>query len=289
LPVLGADRTPTGEDWLIKRPQLHAEIFRSNDGRELVLDNGLVRRRFRIEPNVACVGYEDLYNNQQMLRAVHPEARVTIDGQTFDVGGLTGQRNHAFLSEQTIDALQADPNAMQFVGFQTGKIKKRFEWNRRRQSGESEWPPAGLHVQFDYRMPAEVNKEITVSVHYELYDGLPLCCKWITIHNRGDSKIVVDKFVSEELALVEQANWVEYRAGVDVPRPDYLHVETDFAFGGFNAANANRHVVHWETDPEFNTQVNWARKNALPVESPSDLRAVTDDHARGPIRILSDV
>ena len=59
---------------------------------------------------------------------------------------------------------------------------------------------------------------------------------------------------------MEKSNWVETREGVPVPKPDSIHVETDFSFGGFNFPNANRHVVHWEPDPKYSTQVNYLRK-----------------------------
>ncbi|MEZ6092737.1 MAG: hypothetical protein R3C03_00650 [Pirellulaceae bacterium] len=119
--------------------------------------------------------------------------------------------------------------------------------------------------------------EVSVSVHYELYDGIPLCAKWISVHNQSDRSILVDRIVTEELALVEHANWVEYREGVEIPRPNYLHVETDFSFGGFNALNANRHVVHWETDSSYQTQVNYARQTPC-------LLKVSPDH--GPAQVL---
>ena len=62
------------------------------------------------------------------------------------------------------------------------------------------------------------------------------------------------------LGVVEHDSRVETREGVPVPHPEYLHVETDFAFGGFLANNANRHIVHWREDPGYSTQVNYERK-----------------------------
>ena len=61
------------------------------------------------------------------------------------------------------------------------------------------------------------------------------------------------------MAVVEDSNWVEKRNGVELPRPKTIHVETDFAFGGFNHENANRHTVHWRIDPDYKTQVNYLR------------------------------
>ena len=101
---------------------------------------------------------------------------------------------------------------------------------------------------------------VRVSVHYELYDGVPVMSKWITVHNPTDKTITVDRLTCEELAVVEDSNWVEKREGVPLPRPQSLHVETDMAFGGFQPANANRHVVHWQSDPQYHTQVNYLRE-----------------------------
>mgnify|MGYP005644526097 CR=1 FL=1 len=60
--------------------------------------------------------------------------------------------------------------------------------------------------------------------------------------------------------MVEDFNWVETRDGVTLPRPTSIHAETDFAFGGFQPDNANRHVVHWRPDPQFHTQVNYRKQ-----------------------------
>ncbi|MEM7313251.1 MAG: hypothetical protein AAF497_08875, partial [Planctomycetota bacterium] len=59
---------------------------------------------------------------------------------------------------------------------------------------------------------------------------------------------------------VEHTNWVEKRSNVRLPKPDYLHVETDFAFGGFTPSNANRHTVNWQPDPDYHTQVNYLKQ-----------------------------
>jgi hypothetical protein len=102
-------------------------------------------------------------------------------------------------------------------------------------------------------------KNLKVSVHYEIYDGIPSLSKWITVNNGSDQTIDIQKFSSEVLAVVEYENRVEFREGAALNKPDSLHVETDYAFGGFMPDNAMRHSVHWEPDPEFSTQVNYLR------------------------------
>lgn len=511
LPV--ADRTVArAADYLIDGSPFVAQVKRSEDGRELTLDNGLVRRTWRLSPNGATVGFDNLMTGQAMLRSVRPESRVTIDGIAYDVGGLTGQPNHAFLTPAWLDAMQADPKAMRFIGFEVGEPAERFAWKQRRHAAPNvAWPPKGAYLRMDYAMApmddkqiesqlntgqaldnaglggrdnqtagyappsdlgrtkliedpfnqldkawrihtspthprssfenegkpgeiytpantavyaqralpkgtrlveatinagtdksaswgpgvalvfkdrvikfnirpqgnpydgnpllglwdgqhentrvggrtplnttkpwtlrlrltddavlcdakpqdgewanygrvsldknlgepqavrvgkmdvqggdddhsqpgelvrlrimrfaaysaidakslavlrkqAEQFQQIRVSVHYEMYDGVPVISKWITVHNDSGKSITVNRFTGEELALVEYGNWVEHREGVAIPQPDYLHVETDFAFGGFNHLQANRHAVHWRPDPLYTTQVNWARQ-----------------------------
>ena len=265
LPVAGVERARKNTDYLFDPTPYDARVVRSADGRDLILENGLIRRSWRLSPNGACVAFDNLMTDQTMLRSVRPEARVTINGKQYDVGGLIGQTNHAYLAPSWLDAMHEDSKAMRLVGFEIGEPSKRFDWGRvRRASPDSVWPPQGIYLRMDYMLAsgtterdAHRNAGLRVSVHYELYDGVPVMSKWITVNNDSDNSILIDRFVSEELALVEHSNRIESRPGAPIPRPDYLHVETDFAFGGFHHLPANRHVVHWRTDPTYKTQVNY--------------------------------
>ena len=49
-------------------------------------------------------------------------------------------------------------------------------------------------------------KDITVDVHYEMYDGIPLISKYISIHNRSHIPVTVNKFIVEYLSAVEGAS-----------------------------------------------------------------------------------
>ncbi len=277
-------------DWLIDPSSFAARAELDPTGRELALGNGLVRRVWRLAPNGACIAFDNLTSGQSMLRAVRPEARIVVDGVSLEVGGLQGQPNHAYLAPEWVAQMTASPVAMRLVGHRVSEPTERLAWARARHHAPGgQWPPAGVAVRFDYEMPdledAEVLDEleragrlpsglgreavtaaaralrgVRVAVHYELYDGIPAMCKWLTVHNDGDAEVQVDRWTTEELAVVESGGWVESRSGVPLPRPDCLHVETDYAFGGFVAENANRHVVQWRADPQYRTQVNYRRE-----------------------------
>ncbi len=481
-------------DWLLDGSPYKAAVQQRKGGNEVVLSNGLISRTFRLAPNAATVGFDNLITGQSIIRGVKPEALVTIDGVNYEVGGLKGQPNYAFLRPEWIDQLKANPNAMQFAGVKVGRPKERMAWNRVRHHAPGlEWPPKGVYLRMDYKMPdpvvggsgsfavasplgratliaddfkkldgawkvhtstsherssfinegktgeiytpantavfaqrnlpantrlveveidagtdtsaswgpgialvwksrvikfylrpggnahdngiamfglfdgqheiapaggtkkidlskpwtlrlriegdtvyAEAKPEgglwktyekialapgtgapksvrigktgktggtddfgepgemvrlrimrfaaygpvdekvlaekgvaakatgIRVSVHYELYDGLPVLSKWITIHNNTDRTIKLNRFTCETLAAVEYGSAVEDR-GVGFSPPN-IHVETDYAFSGMTAANTARYSVHWVSDPQYKSQVNWLRQNPCLLE-----------------------
>ncbi len=276
--VCAQDEVEAGApDWLIDNKPYVARAFRDEAKKELVLENGLVRRVWRLEPNGACVRFDNLMTGQSLLRSVRPESRVTINGHNYDVGGLVGQPNHAYLTPEWLQAMTADPASLQLMHVEIGKPQARFAWKQvRHHSPLVKWPPSGVSVRLDFQPSgtgASGGKKADwhVSVHYELYDGIPLFCKWITVHNHSPDILTVDRFRAEELALVEHSNWVEAPPEVPIPRPDYIHVETDFAFGGFNHEQANRHAVQWASDPLYETQVNYLKQTpCLLLAEPSE-------------------
>ncbi len=254
-------------DWLIDQSNFAAEFKTSATvPHRFELTNGLVSRFFYLRDDIgATVGLESLNKRKSIVRAVKPEAVVVVDGVSHQVGGLEGQPDHAFLKDEWLAGMSPAAGALRLIGWKVGVPEERLKWKRiRNASKQSVWPPEGVKVSFEYQLPEAASakqgsSQFRVFVNYELYDGVPVFCKWITIENLGSHAIVVDRFSSEMLAVVEYDSRVELREGVSYPRPDSIHVETDFAFGGFHFENANRHVVHWRTDPEYSTQVNYLK------------------------------
>ena len=65
-------------DWLIDGSSFEAAVRPGRDSDELVLENGLIRRTFRLAPNGATVGLDNLVTGEALLRGVKPEALITI-------------------------------------------------------------------------------------------------------------------------------------------------------------------------------------------------------------------
>jgi hypothetical protein len=262
----GALTEPFAGDWLIERVDRSAGVYRTTHPGEIVLDNGLVRQMLRLTPNAALVGYTDLAERETLLRSVRPEALVTLDGTEYAVGGLAGQPEHAYLLPEWLDAMDADPAAFRCVAMRVGPIAERFAWKRVRWSEDRPWPPPGVELQLDFVAPEGPHAGVTVTVHRELYDGLPLSAKWFTLRNGSDRPVRVDAFTSDLLAAVEHESDVEKPKGWETPA---IHVETDFSFGGFRPESAEQ-GVRWVPDPLHSSQVNYQRQtpNLLKVSAP---------------------
>ncbi len=261
-------------DWLIDSTSFKARVIKSQDGREVELNNGLLRRVIRIDPNAATVALDNLVSGESLLRGVKPEAIVEIDGKRVEIGGLKGQRNYAFLRPEWIGELLADPAAFRFVGYEIGEPKERMAWKRtRHHAPDVKWPPEGMTLRLDFAPPVPTNgtaaANLRVSVHYELYDGLPCYSKWITVSNGTDKVVRVDKFSSEVLAVVERTSEVDELS--EGRTPPNIHVETDMAFGGMMASGANRRSFRWLSDPDFHTQVNYEKKTPCLLDVGPDL------------------
>ena len=266
-------------DWLIDATPFKARVTASQDGREVELNNGLLRRVIRLEPNAATVALDHLGTGESLLRGVKPEAVIELDGRRFDIGGLKGQRNYAFLRPEWIDQLRADAAAFRFISYEVGQPKERMAWKRaRHHAPDAKWPPDGVTLRLDFAPPLPTNGTVAanlrVSVHYELYDGLPCYSKWITVSNGTDKVVRVDRFSSEVLAVVERTSEVDELS--DGRLPPNIHVESDMAFGGMIASGANRRSFRWLADPDFHSQVNYEKKTPCLLDIGPDLGPAQD-------------
>lgn len=265
LPLAPDRLAPATNDWLVRKVQTHATAFRGSNDRELLLDNGLIRRTFLLTPNVATVGLDDLRTGTSMLRAVKPEAQVSLDGTLYDIGGLTGQPERAFLLPEWFDQLVVVSNSFRCTGFKTGPAEAPFDWKRKRHSADLPWPPPGIRTTFTYAPASGQLKGFEAEIIYEMYDGLPVIAKQLRLHNGTGRKIVLDSFRSEILGTAEVESAVDERAFRNwrLPLIDFL---SDYSFHGMDATTASQ-TVAWLPDPAYTSQVNYELKMPAMVAS----------------------
>jgi hypothetical protein len=243
-------------DWLIDDTNCQAGIYRTPDRTALVLDNGLVRRVIRITPNAATVAVDDLSSGASLLRSVRPEAEITIDGKACNVGGLVGQPDQAYLTPTWAAKLTADPQAFAYSSFEISTPEKPFEWKRVRHADDRPWPPKGVALLLNFQSSDPALAGTKVTVRHEIYDGVPVLAKSVTVTNGTSRSLNIDALTVELLAAVEGESAVDSRDPGEWRHPP-IEVLSDYMFHGMDAATANR-IARWESDPTYSTQVSYA-------------------------------
>ena len=226
--------TSQQNDWLVYPFRQPASVEETDN--QLILDNGLIQRTFLTSPNFATVDYINSTTDCSLLRGIKPEAVLTIDGHQFEIGGLKGQPDYAYLNADWIADLTSPQNAFQFREYRVGEPGIRYPWVHRRAATSSVHPPQGETLTAVFSPPPSLDG-LQVCVHYELYQGIPVLSKWVTIRNESQRPIQLDTLSCEILAVNEQE---KHR----------LHVESDYAFSGME-------TTQWGPDADYKTQVDY--------------------------------
>jgi len=255
LPVFNRSIEKYKEDWLIFPCTIKAGVYKSEDKKDIILFNGLVKRTFRIQPNVACIDYINLSNGQQLLRAVKPEATIEIDGTDYNVGGLYGQTENAYLLPSWLNNFSAHENDFHFTSYAVSDIQPFIHW-KQKGWGMNTHQPTGKRISFIYKSSLAALNNIIVTVHYELYDGIPLIVKWVSVENKSSNNITIGKVVNEELALVEEESAVVGSAE-QMKKQDGIYVETNYAFNNAMRYDISDQTTHWKADSAYTSQVNY--------------------------------
>lgn len=266
---------PSHSDWLITpspRP-VQLQVEPADDGKtaRLMLCNGLITRSFYVGQNVACFSYRHLGNRAEFIRAIKPEMRIKLDGTWYEVGGLVGQPERSYLVETWLKDMKISPNKFRFTGLTTSPPVARYAWRPKFNAPNLPWPPKGLRVSMHYAPPQATSpryQNLELTVHYELYEGIPVLSKSFTLKNAAGDPVMVDEIETEILAVPQD-------------QIDNIHAESDYSFqlanhspddchaGGDHSKAiqwdaplhlAGRTTTDWRVDPEHDS---WAHPTAI--------------------------
>lgn len=261
------------KDWLVTPCTIKANIEPRNGGNELVLSNGLVRRVFRTTPNLTCFDYTNLSNGQQLIRAVRPEAIVEIDGKNYHIGGLYCQRQNAYLLPAWLDQLKSHKEDFKYQSYSVTDIKPFIHWKPTGWAINKK-QPTGKTLSLAFGSQEAALKDVVVTVHYNLYDGMPLIVKWITVKNNTPHSITLGRVVNETLAMVEEESAV-VGSVAQMAKQHGIYVETDYAFNNAMRYDISDQTTHWEADSSYTSQVNYNYQTPCLLEVyPSSVTAV---------------
>jgi hypothetical protein len=252
-----------GSDWILHGAQYKASVQTDGVRHEVTLSNGLVRRRFRCTPNLACVSYVNLITGENLIRAVEPEARLVLNGSTYNIGGLHGQTERAYLTESGLDTLTGSPKDFQVTSWKSHPIQPTLRWISNTWTGNAQ-QPTGVALDVYYTHTALPGLE--VCVHYALYDGLPLISKWVTLRNQGKTPIKVDQLVHEILATPEEQSAVVGTVG-QMAKPHGIYIESNYAFNNAMRYDLSDQTTHWKADSAYTSQVNYDYQTPCVMEA----------------------
>ncbi|WP_295116799.1 alpha-galactosidase [uncultured Chitinophaga sp.] len=243
------------KDWLTDNTGFTANV--KDNKATLTLTNGLLSRSFILQPNAACIDYRNLSNGEQLLRAVKPEARITVNGKQYNVGGVSAQRQQAYLLPEWLGEMKGSDAGFQYVSHSVTPVQAYVNWKPQAKfwSTQKEMPQ-GRDLAFTYRSKLPALQGITVIVHYELYNGIPALCKWVSIENKSGKSVMIEQVVNEILATPEEESAVVGRVNQMKP-PHGLYIESNYAYNNAMKASLSDQTTHWKADSTYTSQVNY--------------------------------
>jgi hypothetical protein len=250
LPFLGFAWQP---DWMIQT--VNTPVTVTDNGQDIILSNGLLRRSFRKAANLVCYDYFNSRTQQQLIRAVSPEARISMNGKEYNIGGVHGQSEKAYLLPEWIKQFTKRDNDFYFFRWDTAAAKPFINSPNNRWNSNT-LIPKGTRLQLFFRSDLPALHGITVKICYDLFSGIPLLCKWVEIENNTSGKIQIGKLVSEILAVPEEESAV-------VGKPEQMktqqgiYIETNYAFNNAMRYSISDQTTHWKTDSTYTSQVNY--------------------------------
>ena len=252
----------TSFDWLLTPEKSKAGIYRSEDGKSVIIANGMVSRRFRLFPNLATTDFTNRMLGESLLRAVSGEGYVWIDGKRWSVGGLEGQPERGYLRDEWIEGMTEVPSSFLVVDFEVTEARPRFEWNPTRWALNTE-PATGKEIVFSLVGCGET-EGIEVKLYYAICDQLPVIRKRMEIVNESGRDVNIDRFKLECLAFAEP----ESPSGGDPATfllPN-IHVESDYACKGSFTEKETDITEQWVTDTLYTSQRNYSMQTPCVLE-----------------------
>lgn len=255
FPVLIPAQNPR-KDWLIHPVTAKAQVIVHADSKTIELNNGLLRRSFRLQPNLVCFDYYNLSNGQQLIRAVKPEASLSINGKNYGVGGLYGQKEQAYLLPEWLDKFSSNSHDFQYQSYTIQDLKPFLNWRPGTWVGNPK-QATGKVLSLTFRHSSPELASLKIVVHYALYDGLPLLCKWLSIDNESaNQSYKLDRVVNEIIAMPEEESAVVGKPE-QMKKPQGIYIETNYAFNNAMRYTISDQTTHWKTDSSYTSQVNY--------------------------------
>ncbi|WP_290796383.1 alpha-galactosidase [Flavihumibacter sp. UBA7668] len=243
------------KDWLLNPAGFEAVIEESPNKATLTLSNGLIRRTFRLQPNLVCYDYTNLSTNQQLIRTIREEARISINGSSYKIGGLTPPAEKAYFLPEWLNTGNTTDSSFRYLNYTIAEIQPAIQWKKKFWSAGA-LPAKGKRIIFRYTSPLADLKGLELDILYDIYNGIPLISKSVQVRNQSGKNLIIDTIVNEVLGMVEEESAV-IGSPSQMKKPTGLYFESNYAFNNSMRYELSDQTLHWKTDPAYTSQVNY--------------------------------
>ena len=161
-------------DWILSSDFAPAEI--TEQAGKITLSNGLIRREIMTEKCVT-VSFYNLQKELELISMPRSDFQLFIDGEAYGA------------------------ESFKFSSFEIVPCEERVPFKKSpTMTAADVYPPPGKAVKLHYQ-----SKELAlcVTVRYEIYDGMPVVMKSLTVENTGEKTVTVDNIVTDALCITQ--------------------------------------------------------------------------------------
>lgn len=241
-------------DWLVHQKNMPAQLKENKNERTITITNGMTQRSFYLGDNLVCFDYTNLVSGEQLIRSVRPEARISINGTEYNVGGLYGQKEHAYFVTNWLKELKADNRDFVYTSHEWTSLTQPVQW-KATDWATSRSLPTGKSLVLTFKNNSTALKDIIVKVHYDVFDNIPVLCKRVTIENKSNNTITINQVVNEILAMPEEESAVTGDSA-KMAVPHGIFVESNYAFNDAMRYHLSDYTTNWKSDPTYRSQVH---------------------------------
>ena len=251
--MMGSEAKMT--DWLVNNFTESTTVMKTPRS-TLLMTNGLVSREFSIFPDFATVDFYSHEKEMSLLRAIGPEAVIGMGGIPYNIGGLLTNMPRGYMNRTNLaENCTYDPNAFHFVNFAISSPQAPFNYRPMRGAPSNiTWPPKGQRLDVHFKAPQWApyyHQLVDVTVHYEMYDGIPLIVKWISVTAQKEaSKTVEVQVYSVEYLAVNQ-QWAPVGYNGNKGNPPIYQMPTGYGWMFVETNEPHGTEVVWGSDPSM--------------------------------------
>lgn len=165
---------------------------------KLTLANGLVRREI-LTDGCRTVSFCNLQREEELVDAPHSDFWVSVNGKKY-----SGEDGFEFAEFKAVPCLERVP----FQKTATMTV-------------EGPYPPPGKAVEVRYLHRA---LQLQLTVRYELYDGMPVLMKQVSVKNVGRESVTVDTIAADVLQITQHRDMLFVDSDYD-STTDFLGLE----------------------------------------------------------------